>query len=60
MARKSFNTPMDEDLANQLRRICKERDIQITDVITALVTAYVNGDIDFQKKTTYEIRRTDI
>lgn len=50
MAKKGFNTPMEEDLADKFRGKCREKGLKQTDVIEALFTAFVNGDIDLETK----------
>ena len=56
MAKKPFNTPVDNALADKVRAKCVKDDIRITDLMEALMTLYINDEIEVKKQVSYKVK----
>lgn len=55
MARKNFATPVEESIQNDFKIECKKQGYRQNEVIEALMTGFVNGEIKVEKKISYKI-----
>lgn len=58
-ARKTFATPVDEDLQNEFRIECKKQGYKMNEVVEILMTGFVNGDIQIKKEISYKIHQKE-
>lgn len=59
MKKKQLNSPQDAELLDSFRNKCVEQNISQAEIIKELLTAYVNDEINFEKKMVYNVRRKD-
>ena len=59
MARKTFATPVDEELQNEFRKKCKEQGFRMNEVIEILMNGFVKGEIQIKKKISYNIHQEE-
>lgn len=57
--RKNFATPVDEDIQNEFRSECKKQGYKLNEVIEALMTGFIRGDIQIEKEISYKIRQRE-
>lgn len=57
MARKTFATPVDEELQNEFRKKCKEQGFRMNEVIEILMNGFVKGEIQIKKEISYNIHQ---
>ena len=57
--RKNFATPIDEDIQNEFRTECKKQGYKLNEVIEALMTGFIRGDIQIEKEVSYKIRQKE-
>lgn len=57
--RKNFATPVDEDIQNEFRSECKKQGYKLNEVIEALMTGFIRGDIQIEKEISYKIRQKE-
>lgn len=55
MARKNFATPVEESIQNDFKIECKNQGYKQNEVIEALMTGFINGEIQIEKKVSYKI-----
>lgn len=55
MAKKPFNTTIEETLSKEFSKKCKSQGEKVTDITEALLSLYVNDKIEIKRKTTYEV-----
>lgn len=55
MARKNFATPVEESIQNDFKIECKKQGYKQNEVIEALMTGFINGEIQIEKKISYKI-----
>lgn len=59
MARKTFATPVDEELQNEFRKKCKEQGFRMNEVIEILMNGFVKGEIQIKKEISYNIHQEE-
>lgn len=59
MPRKTFATPVDEDLQDAFKAECKNQGYKMNEVIEILMKGFVNGDIQIQKEISYKIHQKE-
>lgn len=57
--RKTFATPVDENLQNEFRTECKKQGYKMNEVVEILMTGFVNGDIQIKKEISYKIHQKE-
>lgn len=57
MARKTFATPVDEELQNEFRKKCKEQGFRMNEVIEILMNGFVKDEIQIKKEISYNIHQ---
>lgn len=57
MARKTFATPVDEELQNEFRKKCKEQGFRMNEVIEILMNGFVKCEIQIKKEISYNIHQ---
>lgn len=57
--RKNFATPIDEDIQNEFRSECKKQGYKLNEVIEALMTGFIRGDIQIEKEISYKIHQRE-
>lgn len=57
--RKTFATPVDEDLQNEFRAECKKQGYKMNEVVEILMTGFINGDIQIKKEISYKIHQKE-
>lgn len=57
MSRKAFTTTIDEELQVEFKEACKEKGDKMNNVIEALMRAYIDNDLEVERKTTYFLKR---
>lgn len=55
MARKNFATPVEESIQNDFKVECKNQGYKQNEVIEALMTGFINGEIRIKKEISYKI-----
>jgi hypothetical protein len=55
--RKTFATPVDEEIQNGFKAECKAQDFKINEAIEILMMGFVNGDIKITKNISYKIHQ---
>ncbi|MFR0074357.1 MAG: hypothetical protein ACLRVD_08360 [Blautia caecimuris] len=55
MARKNFATPVEESIQNDFKIECKNQGYKQNEVIEALMTGFIKGEIKVEKKISYKI-----
>ncbi len=55
MARKNFATPVEESIQENFKIECKSQGYKQNEVIEALMTGFINGDIQIKKEISYKI-----
>lgn len=55
LARKNFATPVEESIQNEFKFECKNQGYKQNEVIEALMTGFINGDIKIEKEIRYRI-----
>lgn len=55
--RKTFATPVDEEIQNGFKAECKKQDLKINEAIEILMTGFINGDIKITKNISYQIQQ---
>ena len=59
MARKTFATPVDENLQDGFKAECKKQGYKMNEVIEILMDGFVNGDIQIEKEISYTIHQKE-
>lgn len=57
--RKTFATPVDEDLQNEFRAECKKQGYKMNEVVEILMTGFINGNIQIKKEISYKIHQKE-
>lgn len=55
MARKNFATPVEELIQDEFKIECKNQGFKQNEVIEALMTGFINGEIQIKKEVSYSI-----
>ena len=55
MARKNFATPVEESIQENFKIEDKSQGYKQNEVIEALMTGFINGDIQIKKEISYKI-----
>lgn len=55
--RKAFTTTIDEDLQKEFKDACKEKGDKMNDVIEALMRAYIDNDLEVEKKVSFVLKK---
>ncbi len=55
MARKNFATPVEESIQNDFKIECRKQGYKQNEVIEALMTGFINGEIKIRKEISYKI-----
>lgn len=55
MARKNFATPVEETIQDKFKIECKNQGFKQNEVIEALMTGFINGEIQIKKEVSYTI-----
>jgi len=58
--RKTFATTVDDNLQEEFRQSCKEKNLKINDVLEALMKSFIDGTVDVEVKKIYMVKSTDI
>lgn len=53
--RKTFATTVDENLQENFKKVCKEKDIKINEALEALMQAFINEDVEIEVQTSYKV-----
>jgi len=53
IARKPFNTPIEEEISTKFKEKCKENGLKMNEVLEAVMDAYIKDE--FKIKTSYNI-----
>lgn len=59
MARKTFATPVDENLQEVFKKECKKQGYKMNEVIEILMNGFVSGDIQIEKEISYKIHQKE-
>lgn len=57
--RKTFATTVDDNLQEQFKQCCREKDLKINDVLEALMKSFIDGTINVEVKKIYTVKSTD-
>lgn len=57
MAKKTFATPVEEEIQEDFKVECKNQGFKMNEVIEILMTGFVNGDIQIKKEISYKIKQ---
>lgn len=57
--RKTFATPVDEDLQNEFKTTCKEQGYKMNEVVEILMSGFIKGDIQIEKEISYKIHQKE-
>lgn len=57
MGRKTFATPIDEQIQANFKEECAKQGYQINETVEVLMTGFINGDIQIKKEVTYKIHQ---
>lgn len=55
MARKNFASPVEETIQDKFKIECKNQGFKQNEVIEALMTGFINGEIQIKKEVSYKI-----
>lgn len=55
MARKNFATPVEEVIQDEFKIECRNQGFKQNEVIEALMTGFINGEIQIKKEISYKI-----
>ena len=56
--KKTFATPIDEELQNEFKTKCKQEGYKMSEVVEILMTGYINGQIQIEKEISYKIHQS--
>ena len=59
MVRKTFATPVDENLQDAFKAECKKQGYKMNEVIEILMKGFVNGDIQIKREISYKIHQRE-
>lgn len=59
MARKTFATPVEESIQNEFKMKCKNQGYKQNEIIEALMSGFINGEIQIQKTISYKITQQE-
>lgn len=59
MARKTFATPIDEQLQDEFKAECKKQGYKMNEVVEILLSGFVKGDIQIQKEIVYKVHQKE-
>lgn len=59
MAKKNFATPIDEEIIDRFKTICKQQGYKMNEVVEILMAGYANGDIQIRKEISYKIHQKE-
>lgn len=57
--RKTFATPVDENLQNEFKAECKKQGYKMNEVVEILMAGFINGDIQIKKEISYKIHQKE-
>lgn len=53
--RKTFATTVDENLQEEFKQSCKNKELKINEVLEALMKYFIDGNINVEVKTVYTV-----
>ncbi len=56
-SKKTFATPIDENLQNEFKTKCKQDGFKMNEVIEILMNGYISGQIQIEKEISYKIHQ---
>ena len=56
--KKTFATPIDEELQNKFKTKCKQEGYKMNEVVEILMNGYINGQIQIEKEISYKIHQS--
>lgn len=56
--KKTFATPIDEELQNEFKIKCKQEGYKMNEVVEILMNGYINGQIQIEKEISYKIHQS--
>ena len=56
-SKKTFATPIDENLQNEFKTKCKQDGFKMNEVIEILTNGYISGQIQIEKEISYKIHQ---
>lgn len=59
MARKTFATPVEESIQTDFKMKCKNQGYKQNEIIEALMSGFINGEIQIQKTISYKITQQE-
>ena len=57
-SKKTFATPIDEELQNEFRAKCRQEGYKMNEVVEILMNGYINGQIQIEKEISYKIHQS--
>ena len=57
-SKKTFATPIDEELQNEFRAKCRQEGYKMNEVVEILMNGYINGQIQIKKEISYKIHKS--
>lgn len=58
MARKPFTTTIDENMQQEFRQTCNERQEKMNDVLEAFMKSYIDGEFTIEKQVIFTLKKT--
>lgn len=55
--KKTFATPIDEELQNEFKAKCKQEGFKMNEVVEILMQGYISGQIQIKKEISYKIHQ---
>lgn len=55
--KKTFATPIDEELQNEFKTKCKLEGFKMNEVVEILMQGYISGQIQIKKEISYKIHQ---
>lgn len=59
MAKRTFATPIDEVLQNEFKAECKKQGYKMNEVMEILMSGFINGNIQIERKVSYVIHQKE-
>ncbi len=57
--RKPFGTPVDEELKNEFKAVCKKQGLEMNEAIEILMSEFIKGNIQIRKEISYTIHQKE-